>query len=197
MNVRIARRPLALLTMLGLALAGCREVPRPLEGARLGGPFALTDQDGRPATAQRFAGRYRIFYFGYTFCPDVCPTTLQTLMAGYHRFAARDAAAARRLVPVFVTVDPRRDTPAVLQDYVAAFGPELVGLTGSAAEIDRVAREYGVYYKAQEPGRGASGYLVDHSNQAILYGPEGKPIALVPTEQGADAVARTLAQWVR
>src|SRR5215475_3197039 len=105
MNVRTS---FAALAALALSLTGCNwhatsEAP-PLAGARLGGPFALVDQDGRPTTDQSFAGRYRAVYFGYSFCPDVCPTTLQTLMQGYRSFASASPQAAQRLVPIFITV---------------------------------------------------------------------------------------------
>lgn len=182
-----------------LALGGCHRGASidkaPLAGAAIGGPFTLVDQDGRTVTDRDFAGRYRAIYFGYTYCPDVCPTTLQSLMAGYRKFAGRGTDP--RLVPIFISVDPARDTPAVLKPYVAAFGPDLVGLTGTPAEIARVAKAYGTYFKAQPPAKGASGYLVDHSSQAMLFGPDGKPIAILPTEQGPDAVATELDKWVR
>ncbi len=169
----------------------------PLAGAALGGPFALVDQDGKPVTDRDFAGRYRAVYFGYSFCPDVCPTTLQALMQGFHAFAAADPVDAGKVTPIFVTIDPARDTPGVLKQYVSAFGPELKGLTGSPAAIATAAKEYGVYYKKQTAAAGASGYLMDHMSQAILFGPDGKPIVLIPTDQGAKAVTDTLAQWVR
>jgi protein SCO1 len=168
----------------------------PLAGARLGGPFTLTDQDGRVVADSAYLGRYRLMYFGYTYCPDVCPTSLQTLMAGYHLFRDRDPAAAAKLVPVFVSVDPERDTPAVMKQYVAAFGPELVGLTGTPKEIDQVARRYGVSY-AKRQVEGASGYLVDHVSAAMLFGEKGEPIALVPQDGSKEQVADELAKWVR
>ena len=200
MNARKAFAAGALLAITALAVGGCHRTPAaqpPLAGAALGGPFALVDQDGKPVTDRSFAGRYRAIYFGYSFCPDVCPTTLQALMQGYHAFAASDPGDARKLAPIFVTVDPERDTPAVLRQYVAAFGPELKGLTGSTAAIAAAAKEYGVYYKKEPATKGAGGYLMDHSSQAILFGPDGRPIALIPTDQGAKAVTDTLAQWVR
>jgi len=198
MNARIAF--VAAIMLAALPLAGCGHQPAaqpPLAGAALGGPFALIDQDGKPVTDKDFAGRYRAVYFGYSFCPDVCPTTLQALMQGYHAFAASDPGDARKLAPIFVTVDPERDTPAVLKTYVSAFGPELEGLTGSPAAIAAAAKEYGVYYKKEPTTKGAGGYLMDHSSQAILFGPDGQPIALIPTDQGAKAVTDTLSQWVR
>ncbi len=198
MNARIAF--VAAILLAALPLAGCHRQPAeqpPLAGAALGGPFALIDQDGKPVTDKDFSGRYRAVYFGYSFCPDVCPTTLQALMQGYHAFASADAKDAGKLVPIFVTIDPDRDTPAVLKRYVSAFGPELRGLTGSPAAIAAAAKGYGVYYKKEPAANGASGYLMDHSSQAILFGPDGKPIALIPTDQGAKAVTDTLTQWVQ
>jgi protein SCO1/2 len=197
MNVRT---PLAALLLALLPLGGCGKAPSqqpPLAGAAIGGPFALTDQDGKAVTDKDFAGRYRAVYFGYSFCPDVCPTTLQVLMQGYHAFAKDSPDNAARLVPIFISIDPDRDTPAVLKQYVAAFGPELKGLTGSPAEIAKVAKEYAVSYGKEPPAKGATGYLMDHSSVVVLFGPDGQPIAMVPTDQGARAVTDTLAQWVR
>ncbi len=205
MNTSIMRmRPrIALLAALALlaVLAACGQRadpgPPPLAGAAIGGPFSLIDQDGRAVTDRAYAGRYRMIYFGYTFCPDVCPTTLAKLMQGLRGFAAKSPALAGRIVPIFITVDPDRDTPAVLKQYVAAFGPGLTGLTGTPAQIASLAKAYGVYFKKQPAAAGASGYLMDHSSQAILFGPDGQPIVILPADEGADAVAATLAQWVR
>ena len=197
MNVRTA---FAALMLAALPLAGCggsSSEQAPLAGAAIGGPFALIDQDGRPVTDKDFAGKYRAVYFGYSFCPDVCPTTLQVLMQGIHAFAKDSPGDAAKLVPIFISVDPTRDTPAVLRQYVSAFGPELKGLTGSPAEIAKVAKEYAVSYSKEPPAKGASGYLMSHSSVVILFGPDGKPITMVPTDQGAKAVTDTLARWVR
>ena len=195
MNMRIL--PLALFAAACSPVAVAPTRP-PLEGAKIGGPFALVDQDGRPRTDRDFAGRWRIMYFGYTFCPDVCPTEMQTIAAGLKAFADGHPDQARRVVPIFVTVDPRRDTPAVLKQFVSAFGPNMVGLTGTPAEIDRVADAYKIFHAigAAQPG---GGYLVDHSNQAYLFDPAGKPIALLPADAKGSprAVADELAKWVR
>lgn len=196
MNMRIAS---AALLLAVFPLAGCgpsRRQPPPLAGAAIGGPFALIDQNGKPITDAAFAGKYRAIYFGYSFCPDVCPTTLQVLMQGYHAFARNSPADAAKLVPIFISVDPARDTPAVLRQYVAAFGPELKGLTGSPAEIAKIAKEFAVSYSQQPPAKGATGYLMNHSSVVVLFGPDGKPITIVPTDQGPKAVTDTLAQWV-
>lgn len=186
------------LLLLSLALAGCSSAPAtppPLAGAKIGGPFALTDQDGKTVTDRSFAGKYRIMYFGYTFCPDVCPTTAQTIGAALRSLDKSDPALAAKIVPIFVTVDPERDTPKVVGQFARAFHPRFVGLTGSPAVIATVAREYGVF---ASKGKGTSGgYLVDHSNAAYLMDPDNKPIALLPTDKGPDATTDEIKRWVK
>jgi protein SCO1/2 len=190
---------LALSLLIGLLLAGCSspaEAP-PLKGATIGGAYSLTDQDGRPATERDLAGRWRIFYFGFSHCPDACPTDLATVAAGLKRFEKEEAARAAKVTPVFVTVDPERDTPPVMKEYVAAFHPRLVGLTGTPQQIAETAKRYGIYYvKMPGPGGGEGGYNMDHSRHAILFGPAGEPIAFLPTDKGAEAVAAELERWV-
>jgi len=168
----------------------------PLQGAKLGGPFALTDQDGHQVTDRSFAGKYRIMYFGYTFCPDVCPVDVQNIGAGLRLLEASDPAVAAKIVPVFVSVDPARDTPAVLKAFVRAFHPRMVGLTGSATAIDAVAKEYAIYYRKGETTPGG-GYMVDHSRVTYLMDPDGKPLALLPQEQTPQAIATEIKRWVR
>jgi protein SCO1/2 len=186
----------ALLIALFLGACSSPSAPPPLEGASMGGPFTLTDQNGRRVGDRDFAGRYRLIYFGYTFCPDVCPVDMQVIGAGLRRFEAQDAARAARVQPIFISVDPARDTPAVLRQFVAAFHPRMIGLTGSEAEIAQVAREYRIFYQRGEPGAGG-GYMVNHSRMAVLYGPEGRPIAIIPFDKGPDGVATELGRWVR
>lgn len=189
---------LALLLMLA-PLAACGSAPAatdaPLAGAKLGGAFSLIDQDGRRVTDKDFAGRYRLMYFGYTFCPDVCPVDLQKLMQGYAAFEKTNPVAAAKLQPIFVTIDPARDTPAALKQYVALFHPRLIGLTGTEAEIAATAKAYAVPYQRVE-SEGSNDYLMDHGRQAILYGSAGEPIALVPQEGAPDVIASELAKWV-
>jgi protein SCO1 len=187
-----------LCLLLGLALAGCSagSGEPPLKGAAIGGPFTMTDQDGRIVTDRDFAGRYRIMYFGFTHCPDVCPTDLAILGQALRRFEKSDPAPAARVVPIFVSVDPERDSPAVLKDYVADFHPRLVGLTGTPQQLADMARRYGAYY-GKEPAGPGGGYNVNHSRIAELIGPKGEPIALLPYDKGAEAVAAELERWVR
>ena len=184
-----------LLLFLVLAACSSHSAAPPLEGASMGGAFTLTDQNGRRVSDRDFAGKYRLIYFGYTFCPDVCPVDMQVIGAGLRRFEAQDPARAARVQPIFISVDPARDTPAVLGRFVAAFHPRLIGLTGSEAEIAQVAREYRIFYQRGEASPG--GYMVNHTRMAVLYGPEGRPVALIPVDQGPDGVTTELGRWVQ
>jgi protein SCO1/2 len=192
------RRLPILCLLLGLLLAACSgggDEP-PLKGAAIGGPFTLVDQDGRPASDRDYRGRYRIMYFGFTHCPDVCPTDLAVLGQALRRFEKSDPARAALVTPIFVSVDPGRDTPAVLKEYVGSFHPRLVGMTGTPRQIADMTRRYGAYF-AKAPATAGGGYNVDHIRVAELIGPQGEPIALLPYEKGADAVAAELDRWVR
>jgi len=182
------------LTLAACGKAGGPGEP-PLAGAAIGGPFTLVDQDGRTVTDRDFAGRYRLIYFGYTFCPDVCPTDLQKLMRGLKAFEASAPALGVKVQPIFISVDPARDTPPVLKQYVAAFHPRLIGLTGKPEVIADVAKRYGIFFQ-KAGGKDSTDYLVDHSSQAVLFGPDGRPIAILPQDQGDKAVAAELAKWV-
>ncbi len=186
-----------------LILAGCNAPPKqpdpataPLAGAKMGGAFTLTDQNGKSVSDSQFKGKYRMIYFGYSFCPDVCPVDVQVLSQGLAEFEKMDPVRGAKVQPIFVTIDPVRDTLAVLKSFVANFHPRLVGLTGTQAQIDAVAKSYAVIFEYQNPNA-TGAYLVDHSRTAVLYGPEGQPLSLLPQDQDAKAVAGELARWVR
>jgi len=190
MNLRILVLPL-------LLLAACSgDSPPPLAGARIGGPFTMTDQTGRTRTDRDFAGRWRIVYFGYTYCPDVCPVDVANLVAGWRAFAKSDAARAAKIAPIFVTVDPARDTIDVLKRFTAAFDPGLVGLRGTAEQTAAITRAYGVAYQLGKPNA-EGGYLVDHSRAAYLMDPQGQPVMLLSQEAKPDVIAEELAKWVK
>ena len=190
-------RPILFL-FLGLLIAACsgRSEEPPLEGAAIGGPFTLTNQDGRQVTDRDFAGKYRLIYFGFTHCPDVCPTDLAVIGQALRRLEKSDPAKAARVAPIFVTVDPGRDTPAVLKVYVAAFHPRLVGLTGTPQQVADMIKRYGAYGEKGDPTAGG-GYEVNHSRVIELIGPDGKPIALLPYEKGAEQLAAEIGFWVK
>ncbi|MEM1133160.1 MAG: SCO family protein [Pseudomonadota bacterium] len=177
---------------LTLGLSACAEgndTPEgdaaPLAGATIGGSFTLTNQDGETVSDSDFAGQYRIMYFGYTFCPDVCPIDLQKLAKGFAEFEKTDPERAAKIQPIFVTIDPARDTPEILKTYVNAFHPRMIGLTGSEDDIDAVREKFAVYAEKVEDD-GMSGYLVDHSRQAYLLDPDGKPLALLSVDKKPD-----------
>jgi protein SCO1/2 len=151
--------------LLGLAL-----LPGKRAGGEttIGGPFALVDGHGKAVTDRDFRGRFMLIYFGYTHCPDACPTTLGDMSAAIDKLPA---AARARVVPVFITVDPERDTVAMIGDYAAAFGPEFVGLTGSPAAIAAAENEYHVYAQKHPLARGD--YAMDHSSIMYVMGPDG------------------------
>jgi cytochrome oxidase Cu insertion factor (SCO1/SenC/PrrC family) len=136
--------------------------------ALIGGPFILTDQHGKRVTEKDFAGRYMLIYFGYTFCPDICPTSLTTMAAALDRLPQEQA---EQVVPVFITVDPARDTVEQLAAYAPLFHPRLVALTGSEDEVREAARAWRVYYHV--PDEEGDDYLVDHSTFVYLMGPDG------------------------
>ncbi|RVT43832.1 SCO family protein [Sphingobium algorifonticola] len=170
----------------------------PLAGARIGAPFTLTDQDGRKTSWDSFKGQYRLVYFGYTYCPDICPVDLQKIAQAFIRFEKQDPVRAAKVQPIFITVDPERDTVPVVKNYVRAFHPRLIGLTGTAEDIGKVARDFAVI--ASKEGAGKD-YLVAHSRTPYLFGPDGAPIALIPVGEGpdgtADAILKTLDTWVK
>jgi protein SCO1/2 len=198
MNERAKK--LALLTSLLLlaappAACGKAEEP-PLAGAAIGGPFTLVDQNGRTVSDKDFAGKYRIVYFGYTHCPDVCPTDLATISQALSSFEKSDPKRAARVQPIFITVDPERDTPAVLKEYLRAFHPRLLGLSGSPARIADAEKKFVVYARKGDVQPGG-GYAMDHSRQIVLQDPDGKPLALLADDQGPQAMTAELARWVR
>ena len=188
-------------TTLSLALlAACGEsasVDPPLADAAIGGPFELVNSQGETVRWSDFDGKYRIVYFGYAYCPDVCPLDVQHMMQGYNRFKTAEPALAAQIQPLFVTIDPERDTPAVVAEFAAAFSDDLLGLTGSPAQVAAAAKAFAVYYEKGETSD-AGGYLMDHSRAAYLMGRKGEPIALLPVEADdrGESVAAELARWV-
>jgi len=152
-------------------------------GVRIGGPFHLIDQHGAAVTDTDYRGRWMLVYFGYTFCPDVCPTELETIAAALGKLGP----AAAKVAPLFITVDPARDTPEVLARYVKLFDDRIVGLTGTPDEIAAVAREYRVYYAKVTPDH--SPYVLDHSSFVYLMDPNGRLAALFDPSTSAERMA--------
>jgi cytochrome oxidase Cu insertion factor (SCO1/SenC/PrrC family) len=154
----------------------------------VGGAFTLTDQNGAIRHDTDYRGKYMLVFFGYTYCPDVCPTTLSILSAALDKIAGK----AERVVPIFISIDPERDTPEAMKTYLSAFGPRFVGLTGSVADVTAAARAYHVYFQ-KHPTPGGS-YSMDHSSVIYLMGPDGRYVTNYSIEQGPDAIAADLAK---
>ena len=157
----------------------------------VGGPFTLTDQTGKPRSDSEFRGKLMIVYFGYTFCPDVCPTDL---MAITQALDALDAAAAADIQPVFITIDPERDTK-VLADYIAAFHRSFIGLTGSPDEIRKVANSYKAFY-AKVPGERGGEYSIDHAGVIYLMGRNGEYLGFMPPQTNPGRLTEILRKYL-
>ena len=161
------------------------------QGMSLGGPFSLVDQSGKPVTERDYAGRWMLVYFGYSFCPDVCPTELGAMAAALDVLGP----AGDAVVPVFISVDPQRDTPEHLADYVSRFHPRMQGLTGTPEQVAEAARRYRVYYaKVQRPDM--TDYLMDHSSFVFLVGPDSKVRTLFRPDMTPEAIAAVVAAQI-
>jgi len=152
------------------------------------GPFALTDHSGKLRTDEDFRGKLLLIYFGYSYCPDVCPTDLQQIGLAVDRLGA----GAEAVQPLFITLDPGRDTAAHLADYVPLFHPRLIGLTGSAEQIRHVALAYKVYYTKYPPR--SPDYVIDHSSFVYLVDEDGKYIGFFPPGTTADRMVEVMRQ---
>jgi protein SCO1/2 len=174
---------IAAIGILYLALRPESEASLDQSIASIGGPFTLTDADGKPFASSRLTGKPAAIFFGFTHCPDVCPTTLARLTKLRRQLGKGDGA----LSVVFITVDPERDTPAELKTYTSLFDSPVISLTGSVADIERVKKQYGVFsQKAPQPG---GGYSVDHTATVFLMDRDGRFSAtLSPEENDATAL---------
>jgi len=190
-----------IIASLSLGLAACGDLaPQhaqepPLAGADIGGPFELVNKDGETVRWEDFDGKYRTVYFGFTYCPDICPTDVGRMIHGLRRLGEVEPDKAAKIQPIFISIDPERDTPEIVGEFAAAFSDELIGLTGTPEQVKQAADNFRVFYSRGEDTPGG-GYLVDHSAIFYLFGPNGEPLATLPTDQGPDAVAAELAKWV-
>ena len=161
-----------------------------VSGISIGGPFTLTDaRTGATVTDATYRGRWMLVYFGYTFCPDICPTDLQEMVAALTSIGA----TGDRITPIFITVDPDRDKPVLLGRYVGLFSPRLVGLTGDHTQVDAVVRAYRVYVEKVPPASPGAAYLVNHSAFMYLMNPAGNLAAIFPADIKTADLAHQLA----
>jgi protein SCO1/2 len=159
--------------------------------ALIGGPFTLVDQTGKTVTQQDFRGRYMLVFFGFTHCPDICPAELQAISASLDELGAK----AAEVVPVFITLDPERDTQDVMADYVKNFGSRFVGLTGSPEAIAAAAKAYRIEYSNFQEDKTKADYSIDHSALVYLMGQDGEYITHFPYGTPASKMTETLRRY--
>ncbi len=160
--------------------------------ALIGGPFTLIDQTGKQVTDRDLRGRYMLVFFGFTHCPDICPAELQVMSASLDELGAK----ADAVVPIFVTLDPERDTPEVMADYVKNFGPRFVGLTGSPEAVASAAKAYRVAYSKFQEDKTKSDYSIDHSALIYLMGKDGEYITHFAYGTPAAKMSETLRRYL-
>jgi protein SCO1/2 len=159
--------------------------------ALIGGPFTLVGRDGKPVTDQAFRGKYMLVFFGFTHCPDICPAELQVMAAALDELGPK----ANDIIPIFITLDPERDTPMVVSDYVANFSPRFVGLTGTPEQIAAAAKAYRVAYSKFQEDKASSDYSIDHSALVYLMGKDGEYIMHFAYGTPASQMTETLRRY--
>lgn len=159
-----------------------------MAGAQLGGPFSLIDQDGKPVTQENFAKDYKLIYFGFTYCPAICPTELQKVARAMNELEQEAPEAAAHLQPIFISVDPERDTPEVMKGYVQQFHPRLIGLTGSPEQVEAAKKAYRVFAKKVQDET-MNDYTVDHSSFIYLMSPDDQLLAMYRVNDNAEDLA--------
>lgn len=182
---------LALLLAGAVPLSGCGETACKVKGdaaVPIGGAFELTDPSGKAVTNETLKGKYRIVYFGFTFCPDICPTELQNI-SGALDTLGKDAD---RFTPVFITIDPERDTPDIVGKYLKSFHPSFIGLSGSAEQVAKAAGAYRVYYAREVPADAPDAYTMNHSGYVYLMDCEGRYIRHLDPNSSAAVIEKAL-----
>lgn len=164
-----------------------------MAGVKLGGDFSLTDHTGKAVTQDDYADKLKLIYFGFTYCPAICPTELQKMAAAMEMLEEDVAAQVQQL---FITVDPERDTVEVMRAYVELFPPDLIGLTGTEAQTEDIKKKYKVFAtKVQDEGM--SDYTVDHSSFIYLMSKDNKPLMIFRMEDGAEMIAAEIRKAVK
>ncbi|MEL6530942.1 MAG: SCO family protein [Pseudomonadota bacterium] len=186
-----------------LVLSACAQEPIgpsadgvDLRGSTLGGDFELTANSGKRVSWSDFEGQYRMVYFGFTSCPDICPTDVQRFSQGLNQFEKANPELAGKVQPIFVTVDPERDSVEVVDEFVNAFHPRLIGLTGTIDEIEAAKSAFGAS-SSNQPADETGWYNVNHTAFTYLFAPDGSPLGIIPTDKQAQGVSAELERWVR
>jgi protein SCO1/2 len=181
--------------VLGLALFWTPEMPErslPKAAMALGGDFTLESASG-PVSLKNYRGKLVLVYFGYTFCPDICPTSLASTAEGLKQLKPEEAA---RVAMIFISVDPERDTPPRLKEYAEFFHPSLVGVTGTPENLAEIAKRYGVFYAKQKVETAGGGYVVDHSADTYVVGPDGQLVGKIAHATPPDQVVAKIRSYL-
>jgi protein SCO1/2 len=210
MDIKARLKRTFILCLVGLAIGGSmalyqmrqdgaftktRSAGAGVAGIEVGGPFTLLDQDGKTVTDAALKDGYTLLYFGFTYCPAVCPTELQKITTALKTVEKESPAIAARVNPVFITIDPERDTPATMKDYISSFHPRLKGFTGTPAQIEAVKKLYRVYaVKVQTEAM--NDYTMDHSSFIYLLSPESEVLGIYRTADTADMIAKDIEKLV-
>ena len=186
--------PVLIIAVLFLGAIGMRGIFLNRASATLGGSYTLIDMHGHPLTERQFQGRYTLIYFGYTHCIDVCPLTLATVTQALELMGK----ASHQIVPLFITVDPSRDTPEVVADYVSHFSPDIVGLTGTESQIQAVIQSFHVMARRRgsPADRMSSDYLMDHSSVLYLMDGDNRLVSVLPVDTSPQEIATRLRRLV-
>jgi protein SCO1/2 len=197
-NYRVIR--VLLLLVIGLAIASLiavyqiktdRRIGQGVVAEDFGGPFTLQNQDGETVTQEDFEGEYRLIYFGFTYCPAICPTELQKISAALKQLGEK----GENILPVFISVDPERDTIQVMKNYVEMFHPRLVGLTGTVQQVEQAKKSYKIY-SAKVKDDTMTEYTVDHSSFIYFMNPEGDLLRIFKTEDTAEDMVNVIRQYM-
>jgi len=162
-----------------------------------GGEWKMTDHNGRRITQKEMMGKYQVVYFGFTFCPDVCPRELTKMAHAMQLLEDRGFVIGQDVVPVFVSVDPKRDTPELIKKYIRQFHPQIYGLTGSPEEVAKFAKAYKAYFSTPGPGEDQNDYIIDHVTMMYVMGRTGEYIGHISTLENADEMAAKIAGMIK
>lgn len=193
------------LCAASMVLAGCAaDAPPPgpspdgvdLRGSQIGGDFTLTANSGKSVSWSDFDGKYRMVYLGFAYCPDICPTDVQRFSQGLAEFEEANPNHAGKVQPIFITVDPERDNVDVVDQFVKAFHPRLIGMTGDVDQIEAVKKVFGAS-ATKGPSDEDGNYDISHTTFTYLFSPAGEPLGIIPTDKGAAGVTKELEQWIR
>jgi protein SCO1 len=180
------------IVMLGVSVAFALSRWDAMSSPSIGGPFTLIASDGSTVTDKAYRGKWLMVYFGYTFCPDACPTTLTDISGALQKLGP----LAAKVQPIFISVDPKRDTPRVMAEYMKSFDPRIVGLTGTPQQTAAAAQQYHVVYYASGNVDGGD-YLVDHSSLIYIMSPQGEFVGSLVGDTESDRLAEEMRQWIK